>query len=321
MLRLWCVVATGLWLVGSSSAQGQRPIQWISNVQQGVGKAKRTGLPLMFYIAPSSRVDDGDLDDAQQEAFRNPLVRGIAEERFVAVRLARSNETAKLLAEMGVGGGATGGGLVRYGGYVVCGTPNGELLGVIAPGQVASAKALAGRMTTVFREYRVKIFDEEVKPKLKREGARPADIINALKLVDRFVITEADGELVALLEEAQLSKTVKKRLYDVLAVLSTPRGVKALLEIAPRDKLAAAALARCTPAGADVIWSTALQGDKEQFIAAYTAVTKICKMKGVKPRGFWGGPRQQLIDAEIERVTKEVEKTAKRWRETYGQYR
>lgn len=335
MYRVSLAVVGAVSLAAFALAQVQKPIQWISNVEQGVAKAKRSGLPIMFYVAGSSRGDEGDLDDAQQRAFRDPLVRGMAEQRFVAIRLARSNATASLLEEMGVSGageaGAQGGGnrgargrsdrAARFGMYIVCATPDGKLIGVIPPGQVAEQRVLARQLTAMFRKYRVGVFERDLKPTLEDEAARPADLMKALKKIDKFLITEADDSVVKLLERGQLGSTVEKQVYNVLAVLSTPRSVKSLLEAAPRDKLAAAALARCTPAGAEVMWSASKGGEMEQFVAAYTAVTKICKIRDAKPRGFWGGPRQQLIDAEIERVTQEVERRAKRWRETYEEYR
>jgi len=299
-------------MTSAAVGQAQRPIQWISNKQQGVAQAKRTGLPIMFYVTGSGRSEGSDLEDAQQRAFRDPLVRGIAEERFVTVRLPQSSENRKMLEQAGAPSG--------LGLYLAIFTPEGKLVGTIPPGQVAEARVLARQMTALFRKYRVDVFERELRPTLEEEGARAGDILKALKVIERFLIVEADESVAKLLERGQLSASVEKQVYNVLAVLSTPRSVKALLEVAPRDKLAAKALGRCTPAGAEEMLAALDLAEPERFLVAYEAVTKICRIKG-KPRGFWRGQNEQLINAELERVKGAVKETAKRWREQFAAYR
>ncbi|MFQ5805092.1 MAG: hypothetical protein ACE5I3_01440 [Phycisphaerae bacterium] len=313
MLRSCLIVTAGLCLTVSAAAQAQRPIQWISNKQQGVARAKRTGLPIMFYVTGSGRSEGSDLEDAQQRAFRDPLVRGIAEERFVPIRLPQSNDNRQMLAQMGAPAGV--------GLYLAFVTSEGKLIGRIPPGQVAEAKVLARQMTAMFRKYRGDVFQRELKPKLEDQGARPGEVVKALKLIEKFLILEADENVAKLLERDRVSKTVKKQVYGVLAVLSTPRSVKALLEAASRDKLAAQALRRCTPAGAEEMLPALEREKPGQFLIAYEAVAKICNIKGTKPRGFWSGTNEQRIFEEIERVKEEVRKSAKRWRDRFEAYR
>lgn len=307
------VVATVAWGLSSGAlGQAQRPIQWISNTQQGVSQAKRAGLPVLFYVTGSGR-EGGDLKDAQQRSFRDQLVRGIAEARFVPIRLSLSSDNRAMLERMGA--------RVGYGFCLVVATPRLELVGMIPPGQLTDARALARQLTTTFRKYRTGLFERELKPKLEEEATRPGDVIKALKTIEKLLIIEADEGVAKLLEREQLSKTVKKQVYNTLAVLSAPAGVKALLEAAPRDKLAANALKRCT-AGAAGEMLPALESENfEEFLVAYEAMTKICKIKGKKPRGFWGGKNERLISAELERVREAVTKSARRWRERYEAYR
>jgi hypothetical protein len=314
MFRSCLIVMAGLSLSAGAAAQGQRPIQWIANTQEGVAQAKRTGLPIIFYVTGSGRRDDSDLEQAQRRAFRDPLVRGIAEERFVPIRLPRSNENRNMLEQMGAP--------AATGLYLACATPDGKLIGTIPPDQVADARVLARQMTAMFRKYRVDMFQRELKPKLEDEAARPGDIVKALKVIEKFLILEADESVAKLLERGQLSKALQKQVYDVLAELSTPKSVDTLLEAALQDKLAATALARCTPAGAEqMLPALDLGQPQEKFLVVYEAVTKICKIKATKPPGFWSGPNARLIAEEIERVKAEVGKTAKRWRDRHEAYR
>jgi hypothetical protein len=314
MLRLWLGIVAGVCLAACAAAQGQRPIQWMSNTQQGVAQAKRTGLPVLFYVSGAGRNDDSDLENAQARAFSDPIVRGIAEERFVPVRLPRSNENRQMLQQIGAPSG--------IGLYLAVVTPDGKLIGTIPPGQAAEAKVLAGQMTALFRKYRADVFKRELKPVLEDKEAKQADIIKALKVVEKFLIVEADESVAKLLERDGLSKTVTKRVRDTLAELSTPKCVEVLLEAALQDKLAAKALARCTPAAAEALLPTlSLEQPEEKFLVVYEAVTKICKISKTKPRGFWSGPNPRLIAEEIERVKVEVRKAAKRWREKYEAYR
>jgi hypothetical protein len=312
MHRVLMATAVAWGLSSGAAGQAQRPIQWASNAQQGVSQAKRVGLPVLFYVTGSGR-EGGDLKDAQQQVFRDDLVRGIAEARFVPIRLSQSSDNRAMLERMGV--------RVGYGFCLVVATPELELVGTIPPGQLTEARALARQLTAMFRKYRTDYFERELKPKLEEETTQPGDVIKVLKAIEKLLIIEADDQVAKLLDREELSAAVKKQVYNTLAVLSAPAGVKALLKAAPRDKLAANALNRCT-AGAAGEMLPALESENfEEFLVAYEAVTKICNIKGKKPRGFWGGKNERLISEELERVKEAVTKSAKRWREQYEAYR
>jgi hypothetical protein len=314
MLRLWLAVTASLMLAAPALAQAQRPIQWISNAQRGVAQAKRMGLPVMFYVTGSGRGDGGDLEDAQQATFRNALVRGIAEERFVPVRLPQSSDTKNILEQLGVS--------PRLAFSVVYATPDGELLGVAHPGVLANASALARHMTQMFRKYRRGVFEEELRPKLEDEESKPADLIRALRRIEKLLIVEADKSVAKLLERDDLTSTVRKEVYDVLAELSTGPAVDALLEAAANDKLAERALGRCTPAAAGHLlkqWDR--QKNPEKFFLIYEAMADICNIRGTKPPGFWEGPKERLIKEEITRVSEAVREAAQRWKAKYEAYR
>lgn len=309
MLRLSVLGIVACGLTASAAAQ---TVQWISNINQGVGQAKRTGLPLLLYVTGSEK-EGGDIKDNQQRAFRDPLVRDMIGARFVPVRQAYGSASKQILQEVGASPET------RL--AIVCITPDGKLVGTVGTGEIEEARALARQLTTLFRAYRTGVFEREVKPKLEDDATRPGDLVKALNLIEKLLITEADQSVAKLLENEKLTTTVRKQVYDVLAVLSTPPSVKALLEAAGNDKLAATALKRCTPAGAEELLPALDLEQQGKFIVAYEAVTAICKIKGTKPRGFWNGKNERLLHDEIERVEAEVRKSAKRWRDRYEAYR
>jgi hypothetical protein len=312
MFRSFLIVTATLSL--TAWAHGQtRPVQWISNVNQGVAQARRAGLPIMFYVTGSGRGDGGDLEDAQQVTFRDPLVVGIAAERFVPIRLARSTQTKELLGQLGAP--------TEHGHYVLFVTPEMKPLGTVQPGQIADTRAMARQMTTAFRAFRTDVFERELKPTLENKEARPGDVIKALKQIEKLLIVEADQSVVRLVQEGGLSTNVTKKAYDVLAVLSTPAGTQALLAAAPNDKLAERALGRCQEGVAEALLPALESENFEEFIIAYEALVKICKLGRAKSRGFWGGKNERLINEELERVKQAATAKARRWKQTYEPYR
>jgi hypothetical protein len=313
MFRSLLTVVAGVCLTASAAGQTQ-PIQWLGNVSQGVSQAQRVGLPIMFYVSGASKSEgDNDMKDAQQVAFRDPLVGGIARERFVPIRLPRSTETKALLEQLGAP--------TEHGNYVLFVTPEMKMIGTAPPDQVASAKALAGQMTTAFRKFRKELFERELKPKLESAETPVKDIISILKKIEKLLIIEADESVVQLVKEGRLKPNVQKQAYDVLAKLSTPKCAKTLLEAAPGDKLAEQALGRCEPGVADVLIAALESESFDESVIAYEALIKICKIGGKKSRGFWGGKNERLINDELDRVEQAARKAAQRWKEEYEAYR
>jgi len=314
--------------VGLASAQGQRPIQWIGNVQQGINRARAAGLPVLFYVSGSRRGDDSDLEDAQQRTFSHPLVRGLVQARFLPVRLARSTETTKLLqrifASRAADARAGGGGPTaapRFGRFLLCATPELELIGVILPGQATDAQAFARQLTGMFRKYRAGVLERQLKPLLESEEARPRELLGALRTIQRLLILEADQSVARLLERDRLNTTVRKEAYDTLAVLSTRASAKALLEAAAHDKRAAQALRRCTPGVVEELLAALDLSKPDRFMLAYQAVAEICKIRRTRPLGFWTGKNPELISRELEQFEREARRVAKRWKDRYEAYR
>ena len=311
MKRLVLVVLTAGLLAGSAAGQS-RPIQWISNANQGVAQARRTRLPLLFYVRGRSRGNESSIVRDQRRAFRDPMVSKIATSFFVPVRLANSPQTRTLLQNMGAPTASD---------QLVVATPEGDLIGTISAMQARSAGGLAKALMEQFRQYRAALYKKDVKPILDSKTSSSRDLIAALRLVDRFVIVEADEAVATLLERPGLPKTVRKQVYKTLATLSTPKSVAALLDVATSDKLAAKALARCTPAGAKAMLPALDPADAAKLVIVYEAVTKICRVPKKRPRGFWNHANEELQIQEIERVKDLVQKKAARWEKTYGKLR
>jgi len=313
MFRSLLIVVAGVCLTASAAGQ-TRPIQWVGNVSQGVSTAQRVGLPIMFYVSGGSKSEgDDDMKDAQQAAFRDALVGGIARERFVPIRLPRSTESKALLEQLGAP--------TEHGHYVLFVTPEMKMIGTVPPDQVANAKALAGQMTTAFRKFRKELFERELKPKLESAETPVKDIISIFKKIEKLLITEADESVVQLVKERELKPNVRKQAYDVLSSLSTSNCAKALLEAAPGDKLAERALGRCEAGVADVLIAGLESESFDESVIAYEALVKICKIGGKKSRGFWGGKNERLINEELDRVERAGRAAAQRWKEKYEAYR
>ncbi len=307
----WTLVLVGMLVVSSAVAQ-TRPIQWISNASQGVAAAQRAGMPVMFYISGEGGQDNSDLERDIQRTFRDKLFVAVATEHFVPVRLPLSTETEKIMAQIGAPKG------VRL--SVVCATADGKLLGILRPGQLQDPQTAAQQLMQLFSQYRSNLYQSEVQPVLEDENAKPADLMKALKKIEKYTMLDADAGLAKLLEGDNLTKTLKKRVFGALAKLSTTPAVTTLLKHATTDKTAALALQRCEEGAGDELATALDSEDFNEFLAAYTAITKIFKLKA-KPKGFWSGQNERLIAEEIQVAREAATNGAKQWDETFGKYR
>ncbi len=294
----------------ASLAVGQT-LRWSMNFEQAVALAQRTHKPLMVYIVSRTGDRDDDMEASQKRAFRNPIVAEVAR-RFVAVKISRSRYRP-LLKKWGLP--------PRTNLEVVFVRPDGTLIDRLSPSGVGDADAFVEKMVLVFRAYRQAFYEREVRPALTGAEAKPRDILRAIKWIRDFNIQSADRDLVVLLDR-NLPDSVRRKIYDTLAQLSTRPGVKALLERAKSgDKQAASALSRCTPEAAEWMLDDLGGPDTQAHLLVYHAVTKICRIPRVKPDRFWQGKVERLKREEIERVRRIVRDVAKKWRARYGRLR
>jgi hypothetical protein len=286
-------------------------IQWRLDVPQAVEEARRSRLPMMFWVVGRSGSRDKDLERDQKRAFRDSLVAELAS-RFVTVQLSRSRYSEQL-EEWSLSR--------RANLEIVFSTPDGDKIDTLAPLGVADAETLARKMALVFRHYRQQIYERELKPNLEDAEATDQELRAALRLIAKLLILSADEAVIGLLERKSLSAERRRQVYETLAVLSTRLGVAALLERAVGDEAAAAALTGCTPDGAEQMLSALKVEDFAQRLIVYRAVTRICRISNVKPDRFWGGRYETVKLKEIQRVSDIVTRAAERWRQRYAEYR
>ncbi len=285
-----------------------QPVDWVTDVEEGMGKAKGLGVPVLFYL-DTAEEDAEDSGDAQERSFTDGVVRTIVRERFVPVRLRKSAMTEMLLKQLEAKEATP------Y--SIVVATPRGHLVGTIRAGQVAKPDTLADQLTALFRKYRTGVFEGDLKPTLEDESAKADQLIEALRVIEKLLIVEADSTVVQLLDREQLSEDVRERAYQTLAVLSTKITVEALLAAAPGDEAAAAALSKCTPDAAEALLPKLDPAKPDVAILVYDTVTRICKVDAVKPELFAEDAPEEAQRQEIERVKRVVTEAAERWREEH----
>ena len=310
-MRCIAIGTAALLLAAQAVAQQSVALKWSLKVEESVARAKQTRQPLMFWVLGRSASRDDRIERDQKRAFSDPLVLELSS-RFVTARLSRSRYR-DLLEKWNLSS--------RTNLEIVFVTPDGDKIDTLAPQGVRDPEVLARKMTLVYRHYRQVMFEQELKPKLEDEAASDEDLQRALKLIAQFVILSADQSVITLLERETLDSSVRKEVYETLATLSTSASVETLLEDAIGDEQAGAALAHCTPDAAERMLPGLEDEDPLVRLTVYHAVTRICKLRGVKSDRFWEGRNQVVKRKEIERVRRLVSTTAERWRQRYAEYR
>ncbi len=204
---------------------------------------------------------------------------------------------------------------------VVFATPGGEKIDTYG---VYQPDTLARKMTLVFDAYRTRLFDDEIKSVLADRKTKSATLKKAFTVIKKFNIERADTAVIEVLDRFKSDEAIAKQGFAALASISTKPAVDYLFTKAKtgmHGQNAAAALAKCTPAAAESMLPSLTGDDADRMLLAYNAVCKICRVKKPKPDRFWKGKNQRLKSREIERVKKQVEKTATRWKNSYGRYR
>lgn len=285
--------------------QSNSGIEWSRDVAGSIALAKKADRPLMFYIVgPTDDRPDSEKD--QRRAFKDPRVLAQAK-RFVPVRISRSQHQNEL-KQWGMS--------LNSNLDIVFIRPDGSKIDQISAGGAGIPESFAQKMAMVFGQYRDEVFQQKIKPVLDKPDSTTRDLKQALDKISDFMILTADGAVAALLEREKLEPAIKTNAYKTLAELSTPAAVDALLKAAHAgDKDAIKALEDCTPEAAERIVADVGSPEPAKHLVAYKAVTKICRIKNVKPDKFWEGVNQRIKDEEIERVRNEVRRVAGKWKE------
>lgn len=307
------------------SVLSQNPVQWIANAEQGISLAQSTDRPLLFYI-PTSHELHGiifgndvvdvfgtfttDITNAQNIAFRDPVVCAFAQERFVPVRLQRTNQTLPMLATAGLP--------TTYGSYLAAFTPDGKYIGWITPSEAADPRVLAERLSQLYRLYRFGLYRHQVRPVLENEAAMPPEVGGALRTIRNFMILDADQDVIDLLDRPGLNRQQRDELLDTLAVLSTPDAVNTLVHLAGTNRHAAEALNKLTLPAAEHMLSIVDLNDPAQVAAVYDAAVKIAGVDNPKSRPFWNQANLAARQRELARVEAVLKPQAERWQEAIG---
>jgi hypothetical protein len=307
------------------SVLSQNPIQWIANTQQGIALAQDTDRPVLFYIPPTEglhgiifghNISDvygtytTDITNAQNIAFRDPIVKAFAQDRFVPIRLQRTNHTLPTLAAAGLP--------TTYGSYMAAFTPHGKYIGWVTPSEAADPRVLAERLADLYHRYRLELYERDVRPVLENTAATPAELTSALRTTREFLILDGDQDVVDLLDRPGLHRKVRDEAIDTLAALSTPGAVDTLVRLAGTEREAAEALNKLTLPAAEYMFSVVDVDDPAQVAAVYDAAVKITGIDNPKLRRFWTHASHAARVRELARVEAVLKPEAQRWQEAIG---
>lgn len=287
----------------------QDRIGWTRRPREAVTESRRTLKPLMVWVLAATRDRDDDIERGQRNAMKDPRVLHLSR-LYVPLRLSRSQHR-DILEEFGLPQHAN-----MMMSFV---TPKGKVLDTLSAGGVAQADSLASKMARVFEAYRKELYNDEVREALTSEDAKPGEIRRALKIVREFRVTQADADLIQIIEERdRMEPALHRQVYETLAILSTKKGVEALIKRGwEGDSLAAAVLEECTPVGAEYMLDE-LKADAEYFpYPIYEAVAKACKIRDTKPERWWERADLRLKKEEVERVKTLTKQAASKWRALY----
>ncbi len=282
-------------LVPARWAIAQNPVQWSGNARQAVDRAAEQSMPLLIWVKDGRDRDAEDLEDAQEDCFRDPVVVGIIQKRFVPLRVNRNSRVVDEAQKLGL---PTGFGL-----YCAVLTCEGKLLEQMGPGEVAQPEVFAARLNSAYAKFSDELYDKDIRPKLEDLTTPKPQARLAAQKVWRLGIRRADSAIIGLLARPDLQPGEVARIYDLLASLATHSSIGALLDRA-QEKPAAAALAKADPAALEWLvpeLPTAEGTPTAKQVACYAAVTRICRTSA-KADAWWESAKPEARQKELEFV-------------------
>jgi hypothetical protein len=291
------------------AARAQNPDQWSGSVEQSVARAQEQTLPLLVWVT-GDRDDDDDLDDAQEECFRDPIVVDIIHRRYVPVRVARNSRAIETAARLGLP--------TEHGLYCAVLTADGRLLDSMGPGEVADPAAFANHLVAASDRYLDDLYETELRPLLEDLSTPKPQARLAAQTVWRLGIRKADGAIVGLLDRPDLTPSERSRLYSALAAIGTDASIEALLD-RPDDPAAMNALLRCEPGAIPQLLTeipTAQDAADPRQLAAYRAVARICRLQNPRADQWWETAPEEARQAELERLSDRAHVVLEYWQQT-----
>ena len=312
MIRLRAAIILCLSFWGATAdAQTSGGINWSYQAKEGVAFARKTRQPMMFWIVGRTCCEGDRIKNRELKAFRDSRVLELAR-NFVTVRLSRS-ANADLLKSWNLS--------TKTDLAIVFSTPDGKRLDMLHASAIVDPEALARKMQAVLKSYRNKLFRDEIETVLVDPQAKPGDVVDALELIERLALTQADKPLIDLLDRQSPDADTRGKTLATLAKLSTPAAVDYLLKAAREEDAAVEALKECTPVAAERLLSAVKSDYADLLPVVYEASAHICGLRSVKPRRFWEGENKFVLDKEFERVRKLVAEQAERWRKQHAELR
>lgn len=309
-LTILVVVSLAVCCVGGADACAQNPVQWSGSVDQSVSRAQAQSLPLLFWVTGERDRDNDDLNDAQEECFRDPVVVSLIHDRFVPVRVSRNSRVIESAERLGLP--------TEHGLYCAVLTPDGELLERMGPGEVADPERFAGKLVAASDEYLAGLYDRELRPVLEDLSSSKKDARHAAQTVWRLGITRADSALVGLLDRPDLTPSERARIYGALAAFGTQTSIDALLDRSDDDD-AARALMKAEPGALEWLLPAmpAVEGEvTSRQLLAYRAVIRVSRQGGGKGDSWWGQTSSEARAHELERVGDRARAVLEYWKQS-----
>ncbi len=303
--------------LGPAVSRGQSPIQWQGNARAAIDQAAEQGMPLVFWVTEKADLlDDDSLRDAQEEAFRDPVVVALAQKRFVPVRVSRNSRVLEESAKLGLP--------TLHGLYIAIVSPDGKLVEQINPGEVADAGALANRLLAGLHKYLDGLYAQKLKPVITSPESPKQDVRRAVQMVWRLGIVSADKDCAALLNRADLTPAERGRLMSMLASIATAPCVNALLDRAGNgDKDAMASLGRAEVGALETLLKAMPENASPtaRQLAAYKAACRVARMAGEKPDAFWAKASDEQRAKEVATLKDRAGPVLEYWTENVGKWR
>lgn len=309
-LAIATVIAAMLMLT-PRAAVAQNPVQWSSNPTRSVERAAESALPLLIYVQDGGDNNNNDLENAQQEAFCDPVVVGIVQKCFVPLQVSRNSRNIEEFNRLGL---PTGFGL-----YCAVVTSDGKLIAQIGPGEVAQPPLFAARLNEAYGRYINELYQTTLRPVLTDPSSEKWMARRAAQVVWRLGIRLADRDIIGLLSREDVNATDKAKLYQLLAALATQTSINALLDRSG-ESAAVTALNNASPGALEWLVPAMPKAEGEptaKQLVAYTAMTRICRTTSFG-KGWWDSATPQDRQKELDRVRNRAATLVEYLREQQG---
>lgn len=304
-------VIAAMLMLTPRAAVAQNPVQWSSNPSRSVERAAEAALPLLVWVQDGRDNDNSDLDDAQQDCFRDPVVVGIVQKCFVPLQVSRNSRNIDEFNRLGL---PTGFGL-----YCAVVTSEGKLITQIGPDEVAQPALFAARLNEAYTRYINELYQQTLRPVLIDANSPKPMARRAAQVVWRLGIRQADRAIIGLLSREDVTPTDKAKLYQLLAALGTQASINALLDRLA-ETAAVTALNNASPGALEWLLPAMPEAGSvptARQLAAYTAVARICRTTSFG-KGWWESATPQDRQKELDRVGNRAATVVEYLREQQG---